>query len=1749
MPRHPTDINHLVRIYGLDQPNWRQRIKDRPPKVGLRTWRRVHRQCFILDRERNHRDAASDSEEEEPYFDQVGGALDDNIIQSANLQGHIQQYTIKGNITRSPHEPSTLTSVKNFLDLRAPVIRRAVQIEVRKRGPIKIRLELSVNVYQPNQDGPQQEDIQLFHSWDEDVKNPDEVYKMVNRCIDEISSKFDNWMANGSGWKLLNIAKLRLDVRDGSSHVNIQGGEGFRIFSQLGSQGPGSFIPSPVHLAKKKCLINPHNTNDDYCAHYCLAGYQHLLDNPTLNLEGANFYRRLVKSYPFIEGKCGPFHYDGKWPIHPVRDMRRLERLNPGYAFPVLGYDNLTRKFHWVRFSPLALRPNHHIIYFLVLYDDKRENYHYTVVKPDGIKTLLASSRHCKVCPICLWETTGKKAMRDHIEMGYCTSVVKTRTVLPDLGENYLTFKEYSKKMPVDFYMIADTEQALVKVTGDGRVKHRHVPLAYGVLLVCTYDESFKPMYTRRRVEAKDFDPDTEDPLIARRMLEDIVMMGEHAIQHRSRHEYPVPHLSMAQQREYDNATHCHICGGPWQNFHNPIWDKKPKQGKKQNSKKRKAPENESDEGESGESEDEEEVEEKTDVDPATKVRDHDHRFERFNFRGAAHAGCNLQFQSGWKEGRPTRSWKIPVLFHNFKFYDSHILVRALRDSPNLRGLSIVPQKGESVLTLSFGNYQINDSMAIIQSSLDKAMETCYKELEENNFDPNKIRSCYPALVNHFEQVHMYNRTAISVKNMKFRQLLGKGVFPYEYIDHVDRLEETALPPIESFHSLLRGKTVSQEEYNRAQYMWKLFNCRNIGDYMDVYLDIDIFGLQGLVEMARQAEFQASGLEVLKFLTAPSLSMAALLLSRDQMRDSFDRFIPFRLELCPATDLGAHVFALCEKNKRGGITQICHRYSKADKDTEIKYLDITNLYGAAMMEPLPMGSWSRWNQSQLDLYKTHPTERLKLIDTEGDFCYIATVDAEVPTHLHDYFSDYPPMPVKRCVKLDETSPHYRTLLNGIVDSKGKPMLRHEEKSEKLILDLLPKKGYVIHLRLLQAYIEEGVVVTRLEDMIFCRQQRWMKSYIETNTEKRNEARKAGNTALANGYKLKNNSCYGKMMQDDRKHKNLKIITNELMMGKVLRHPLTNEVTLIRTGENLLAIADITRKELKLDKPLPVGFCILEISKWLMFRYFYGSKRKLKHRMRLLMTDTDSVVLEVTKENGEDFLTTCVKNGLADEWLDMSVYKDTEPAVVLMKQMGLDPLKNKAKVGTMKDECPNDPIVEFVGLRPKMYAYRTAQEVTMKAKGVPGTVLSAHHDFDSYKACLQADSSYIVQRHKVHGIHSKLHELRTDVITKQTLSPLDSKRWMMDTINTLPFGHWRTQEMGPYLEWAIGYEASLPKDDELVDDMNFLDLDNPVEPPSPPLVGIEPNPGPKGGRDLHSDKVSDKHFGAMRSQEQKRVDIINRLRSKLEENQPGSTTTMHDLPESRHGVFSPKNFGEFQVNIKYDNGEEKQFFFTSRKKAEEFVKQQQKEAEEIKEERKKIPAPPLVGIEPNPGPNPKESYDHQWYCHFMKPSVYGRIMTEFVPIAPPNPPVIWPTYPGPVRCSTLLYEWMPIKDICFMVESFLGYRMVPHFDGHRSLVACIENLYTRTWEEMALAGCEMGNETCREYQCVVCQGDSSFLTRLPDSAGFFSLDRPKTVGVGMHGFLCEAWAAPGGLCCCFSCEIEKCIRNKRWRCLV
>ena len=54
--------------------------------------------------------------------------------------------------------------------------------------------------------------------------------------------------------------------------------------------------------------------------------------------------------------------------------------------------------------------------------------------------------------------------------------------------------------------------------------------------------------------------------------------------------------------------------------------------------------------------------------------------------------------------------------------------------------------------------------------------------------------------------------------------LKQKGVYPYEYIDSLEKLNETQLPPIEAFYSTLKQETITEEEYKHAQNVWRTFS-------------------------------------------------------------------------------------------------------------------------------------------------------------------------------------------------------------------------------------------------------------------------------------------------------------------------------------------------------------------------------------------------------------------------------------------------------------------------------------------------------------------------------------------------------------------------------------------------------------------------------------------------------------------------------------------------------------------------------------------------------------------------------------------------------------------------------------------------------------------------------------------------------------------------------------------------------------
>ena len=97
------------------------------------------------------------------------------------------------------------------------------------------------------------------------------------------------------------------------------------------------------------------------------------------------------------------------------------------------------------------------------------------------------------------------------------------------------------------------------------------------------------------------------------------------------------------------------------------------------------------------------------------------------------------------------------------------------------------------------------------------------------------------------------------------------------------------------------------------------------------------------------------------------------------------------------------------------------------------------------------------------------------------------------------------------------------------------------KVKRLGCNVTDKENYSIHIAALKQALNHGLELIRVHSVISFRQKAWLKPYIDLNTELRKNAK---NEFEKDFYKLKSNSIYGKTAQNDRKHRDIKLVTTE-----------------------------------------------------------------------------------------------------------------------------------------------------------------------------------------------------------------------------------------------------------------------------------------------------------------------------------------------------------------------------------------------------------------------------------------------------------------------------------------------------------------------------------------------------------------------------------------------------------------------------
>ena len=337
-----------------------------------------------------------------------------------------------------------------------------------------------------------------------------------------------------------------------------------------------------------------------------------------------------------------------------------------------------------------------------------------------------------------------------------------------------------------------------------------------------------------------------------------------------------------------------------------------------------------------------------------------------------------------------------------------------------------------------------------------------------------------------------------------------------------------------------------------------------------------------------------------------------------------------------------------EEGIRGGMCQATHRYAKAnnkymnnhDKNEEssyLEYLDANNLYGWAMSQKLPVRNF-KWIEKG-DISKFNEVF-IKNYDENSDKGYIFEVDVKYPEKIRMLHSDLAFLPERMKIN----------------------------KCTKLTCTIQNKKNYVIHIRALKQALNHGLKLTKVHIIIQFDQEAWLNQYININTTLRREAK---NDFEKDFFKLMNNSSFGKTMDNVRNHRDIKLVTSDKRRSILASEPNYHSSKCISKD---LMIIEMRKVEVKMNKPIYLGQAILDISKTLMYEFWYDYiKPKYGDKARLCYMDTDSFVMNIKTE---DFYKDIASD--VERWFDTSNYdeKDKRPLPIG---------RNKKVTGIFKDE--------------------------------------------------------------------------------------------------------------------------------------------------------------------------------------------------------------------------------------------------------------------------------------------------------------------------------------------------------------------------------------------------------------------------------------------------------------------------------
>lgn len=661
--------------------------------------------------------------------------------------------------------------------------------------------------------------------------------------------------------------------------------------------------------------------------------------------------------------------------------------------------------------------------------------------------------------------------------------------------------------------------------------------------------------------------------------------------------------------------------------------------------------------------------------------------YERYVMgRNFINGGYGKHHKSCWED---TKNCLI-VYFHNFRGYDSNYVLNEL-----------MKENEWETDFISGKSFEKFDVIAISRQHPKGLIRIAFKDTF------NYLATSLAKLV---EQVTDFKYTPI-------RDQQHKGTFPYRWFNDHNKLKNLSLPPTDEWYNDITQVNVDPAP---AIKLWEREKFETFAEFHDYYMRTDVYHLADIFEEFRRTSLEATNLDPAYFQGAPGYTWHLNLKMNAE-----------NMYIIPDTD----VYVDIQKNIRGGVSQVMHRYVNIENDPSktLLYLDVNSLYSKCMTLQLPteyLGKLEYLPENWQSLY-TGDVKQTAFI----------CVDLVYPEYLHDSHVAYPLAPHK---------------FNG-----------------RLCTTFERKEKYLTHAENLKFYLDHGMLIEQFHYMYVFKQDYILKSYVDGNIDKRRETSRP---ALKTLYKLLNNSLYGKTCENKFKYRKFQIHENERgIFGKINSY-LIDAVNWLPIEDRVLVEHRISK--IVADKPIQIGMAVLDLSKLQMYNFLFKVQEVFKGDVIPVYTDTDSLLLLFNHPNPQNVL---FEHPLTKGLLDFDKVPEhwTVHTPGTLKQSGLWSLETTEK------------IIEFVGIRAKTYCYRTLSDKTvLKNKGITATAVELHTrkklTMEHYKMALFQDKEI-----KVHQttIGSTKHKLKNKPMIKLALSNNDEKRMILpDKITTIPFGY-------------------------------------------------------------------------------------------------------------------------------------------------------------------------------------------------------------------------------------------------------------------------------------------------------------------------------------------------------------------------